>query len=86
MGSLVVQQCRGWARVIASLVFILATPEAGASYINIIHAGLDSEFAAIEGEVSSGFALSGTAWNPGPGTSRVGGSPAPGGATWSVLP
>ena len=31
------------------------------------------------------FSLLGSAWNPGPGTARIGGNPAPGGATWSVM-
>ena len=34
---------------------------------------------------TSDFTLLGTAWNPGPGTARVGANPAPGGATWSVM-
>jgi hypothetical protein len=31
------------------------------------------------------FILSGTAWDPGPNTARLGGNPAPGGATWSIM-
>ncbi len=34
---------------------------------------------------SSAFSLLGTAWDPGAASARVGGNPAPGGATWSVM-
>ncbi len=63
-----------------------ASPDAVASYINILDPDAESNHAFGAGELASGFTLSGTAWDPGPGTSRIGGSPAPGGATWSILP
>jgi len=68
--------------ILATALAALAATGAAASYINILDP--DADAAAVGAEAA--FVPSGTAWDPGPGTARVGGSPSPGGATWSVLP
>ena len=35
--------------------------------------------------LTNAFSLIGSAWDPGPGTARIGGFPAPGAATWSIM-
>lgn len=54
------------------LVGLALTASASAGYINFGYDPAD-------------FALIGGAWDPGVNTARIGGNPAPGGATWSVM-
>lgn len=62
--------------------FLGATP---AKAMIVGPADYDLMFVGPNGLIRSDFALLGTAWNPGANTARVGGNPAPGGATWSIM-
>ena len=63
--------------VFASAVCLVFAAPATAGYINFCGAVCSTD-ADISVGAPMAFSLLGSAWNPGPGTARIGGNPAPG--------
>ncbi len=73
---------------VCAALLALAAPQAQAMYVDWDSYNADpngGQKAAGNGLVRSDFTLLPTAWDPGANTGRVGGNPAPGGATYSVM-
>jgi hypothetical protein len=67
------------AVLVALVLTSLAAAPARADYYNI-------GTGPATGPAHEDFSVLTTAWNPGPNQARVGGNPAPGSATWSIMP
>ena len=80
-----------FASVVVLAVWLAFAPPATAGYMSYCgvtcesYPGITSSGGVYSVGSPIGFTKLGSAWDPGPGTARVGGDPSPGGATWSVM-